>query len=86
MDFSFRACSDILNKMNDLQLFLLSDSCPEQVKTTLLESQLDLIEIINMNLSLLEDSLSTDKSIALAITDEQARSYRTAEVKEVIVN
>ncbi|NQY49731.1 MAG: hypothetical protein HRT50_11635 [Colwellia sp.] len=67
MDFSFNACSNILNNMNDLQLFLLSDSCPEDVKETLLEKQLDLIETLNMNLSLLEDDLSSSKSSVLDI-------------------
>lgn len=53
--------------MNDLQLFLLSDSCPEHVKKALLEKQLDLIETLNMNFALLEDDLSPVKSSALDV-------------------
>ncbi len=53
--------------MNDLQLFLLSDSCPEHVKKSLFEKQLDLIETLNMNLALLEDDLSPVKTSALDV-------------------
>ena len=67
MDFSFKVCSAILNNMNDLQLFLLSDSCPEEVKETLLEKQLDFIETLNMNLALLEDSLPSSKLSSIEI-------------------
>jgi hypothetical protein len=67
MDFSFKSCANILNNMNDLQLFLLSDSCPEHVKKALFEKQLDLIETLNMNLALLEDDLSSVKSLALDV-------------------
>jgi hypothetical protein len=59
MNISFKACSNIVNKMNDLQLFLLSDACPE----SLLEEQLSLVESMNMNLCLLEDSYSVDEPV-----------------------
>lgn len=58
MEFSFDSCSNDLNNMNDLQLFLLSDACPEHLKNSLLEKQLDYIEELNMKLALLNDSLS----------------------------
>ncbi len=63
MDISFKACSNIVNKMNDLQLFLLSDACPESLRNSLLEEQLSLVESLNMNLCLLEDSLSADEPV-----------------------
>lgn len=65
MDISFQACSNIVNKMNDLQLFLLSEACPKHIKNSLLEEQLSLIENLNMNIALLEDSLSEKKEITL---------------------
>ena len=58
MDFSFNSCSNDISKMNDLQLFLLSEACPDDLKNSLLEKQLDLIEELNIKLALLNDSLT----------------------------
>lgn len=69
MEISFDACSNIMRKMNDLQIFLLSEACPESLKPSLLEEQLSLIETLNMNLCLLEDNLLPSNNV---INNKQA--------------
>jgi hypothetical protein len=56
LDFSFESCTADLSRINDLQVFLLSDACPEKVDKLLLEEQYHLIETLNMKFLLLQDS------------------------------
>lgn len=60
MQYQFKDCRKLLNKIHNLQCLFISDSCPEEYFHQLQEHQSTMIEALSTKLAMLEDSLNCE--------------------------
>ena len=59
-NFTPSNCYEHLENINNVQVFLMSDSCPDHLKESLREHQLDLIEQLSTKLLMLKSTVSLE--------------------------
>lgn len=52
LNSNLNLCEDHLKHMNNLQVFLISGSCPEHLLQSILDYQMHLIEVLSLQLSM----------------------------------